>query len=66
MERAWSEAGLSRRPNNSLAASLGLSGLASGGSGFGFTEPLSWAIAVPARRKLAVSVRRRIVFMLEG
>ena len=40
--------GIGRRPNNSLAAVAGSFGLASGGSGFGFTVPLSWACAAPA------------------
>src|SRR5215470_16319241 len=45
MERAASGAGVTLRPNNSLAGVPGSLGCASGGSGAGFTEPRSWVRA---------------------
>ena len=57
------EAGFVLRPNNSLAGTAGSDGLASGGSGFGDREPLSCAVAAPARKRDPISVRIRIVFM---
>src|SRR5262245_22209433 len=47
MVRASIAAAVGRRANNSLAGVLGSSGWASGGSGFGLSEPLSCARAAP-------------------
>src|SRR5579859_266255 len=58
MTRVGIAAGRTLRPNSSLAPSLGSFGLASGGSGFESTLPLSCAGAVVALR-LAARVRRR-------
>src|SRR5437588_11673161 len=57
---AWaaSGAGVGRRANNSFAGVAGSAGLASGGSGCGLTEPLSWARAPIVANKNAIEAAR--------
>ncbi len=57
MVRACKGAGAGLRANSSLAGVAGSSGLASGGSGFGLTVPLSCAAALKGRRNAANSHR---------
>src|SRR6266545_199306 len=57
MVRACKGAGAGLRANSSLAGVAGSSGLASGGSGFGLTVPLSCAAALKGRSDAANSHR---------